>query len=76
MLWGSDNSGNLRHRIISGATPGITSEYSPDGQIEPFDRAVLQDGLSRIFAACGRKPARRAQQRGNAQLIESYGQDQ
>ena len=74
MLWGSDCSGNLRHRIVSATTPGVTSQQAPYCQPEALQRAVLSERLFGILAARGRKAAGGWREGRDARLIEHDGQ--
>ena len=51
---------SLRHGIVAGAAPGMTAQQAADGEVEAFEGAVLEDGLSGVFATGGRKAARRS----------------
>lgn len=48
----------LRHRVVPAASPGVASQYAPDGESESFYRSVLQYRLPCIFRACGYEAAR------------------
>ncbi len=64
------------HRIVAGTSPRMTTQDAADGEIKSFHGAVLDDGLSGVFAASGRKAARRAQQGRDGYLIKTDGQYQ
>ena len=64
------------HRIVAGTSPRMATQDAADGEIKSFHGAVLDDGLSGIFAASGRKAARRAQQGRDGYLIKTDRQYQ
>jgi hypothetical protein len=49
-----NKSGN---RIITGTTPRVTTQDTPNGKIEPLNRTVLNDGLSGILTTGGGETA-------------------
>lgn len=51
---------SLRYGIVTGTAPGMAAQQAADGQVEAFEGAVLEDGLSGVFATGGRKAARRS----------------
>lgn len=68
-------AGNLRHRVISAAPPGMAPEYTFEGQPEAFQRPVFAECLQSVLGARRSKPAGRSRlERGYAQLIELYQQ--
>lgn len=66
----------LRHRIVARTAPGMAAEYTADGQVESFERAVLFDGLDGILRAGGREAARRSQHGRYAPLVKVDGEQQ
>lgn len=46
------------NRVIPAASPGIASQYAPDGEAESLYRSMLQYRLPCIFRACGNEAAR------------------
>ena len=47
-----------RNRVISAASPGVASQYAPDGESESLYWSVLQYRLPCIFRACWNESAR------------------
>lgn len=43
----------LRHGVVTAASPGMTSQNAPDGEIQSFYRSVFHYCLTGIFGACG-----------------------
>ena len=43
----------LRHRVVTAASPWMTSQNAPDGEIQSFYRSVFHYCLTGIFGACG-----------------------
>ncbi len=60
---------NLRHRIVSAAAPRVASQQTANGKIQSLYRTILAQRFHGILAARRHKPARRRQQRRNAQLV-------
>ena len=48
---------SLRHGIVAGAAPRMTAQEAANGEVETFEGAVLEDGLSGIFATGGGEAA-------------------
>lgn len=59
------------HRVVPGFAKGVTAKNSPHCQHKPFRRAMGLDGLQRIVATGGAKPAITPQKGGNKPLIAS-----
>lgn len=49
----SDSLAELRHRVISRASPGMTAAYTLYGKPCASKRTMLGDGIDGILAACG-----------------------
>lgn len=65
-----------RYRVVTVSSPRVASQYSADGKVHAFERAMLAQCLHSILAACGGKSARWRCQWRYACLIEPYGQNQ
>ena len=65
-----------RYRVVTVSSPGVASQYSADGKVHAFERAMLTQCLHSILAACGGKSARWRCQWRYACLIKPYGQNQ
>lgn len=61
---------SIRHRVIPAAAPGVAAEDAAEREGEAFERAVLGDGLDRVFTAGGREAAAGTEQRGNNVAVE------
>ena len=53
-------------------SPGVASEQSPDGKVQPLEKAVFPECFECILRACGRESAAWLLQRRDTDLIESY----
>ena len=40
---------SLGHRVITASAPGVAAENASDCEIEPFEEAVLAEGLEGIL---------------------------
>jgi hypothetical protein len=49
----------LWYRIVARTAPRITAQNAPDSQIQTFERAMLNNGLTGIFAARRSEPTGR-----------------
>ena len=62
-------------RIVAAAAPGVTPPYPLGGEPEAAAEAVHPDCLEGILAAGGGVAARRREERGDAELVETDGAD-
>ncbi len=68
-----NRSGNLRHRVVTAATPWVASQYSLDGEPHPLEGSVFLDGFPCIFRAGGCESAGGWCERADALLVKAYG---
>ena len=68
-----NRSGNLRHRVVTAATPWVASQYSFDGEPHPLEGPVFLDGFPCIFRAGGCESAGGWCERADALLVKAYG---
>ena len=54
----------------------MAAEDAPEGEPEAFEGAILAEGLKGVLRAGGGEATGRRFQRGDAQLIEFYQQDE
>ena len=66
----------LRYGVVAAAAPGIAAEYPLEGKPETLEWAVFAEGLQGILAAGGRETAAMRLERGDADLIEFYQNDE
>ena len=50
----------LWYGIVAGAAPGVAAQQAADGKVETLEGAVLEDGLSGVFATGGGETTRRS----------------
>jgi hypothetical protein len=65
-----------RYRVISVSAPGMASEYSAYGKVEPLEWSVLAESIHGILATSGSEAACRWGERRYARLVETDGQYQ
>ena len=65
----------LWDRIVSAASPRVTSGDAADGQVEAFDRAMFSQCFEGILRTCRGEPAAWLLERRYAYLIETDQED-
>ena len=66
----------LWDRIVSAASPRVTSGDAADGQVEAFDRAMFSQCFEGILRTCRGEPAAWLLERRYAYLIKTHEQDE
>lgn len=63
---------NLRYRVVSVSSPGVTAKKSAHRKVKTPERTMLAEGLKCILRACWSESASRWFERRDADLIEPY----
>ena len=66
----------LRNRVVSASAPWMAAEQSAGSKVETFERAMLPECLQGILGACRRKAAGWRFERRDADLIETYQENE
>ena len=66
----------LRNRVVSASAPWMAAEQSAGSKVETFERAMLPECLQSILGACRRKAAGWRFERRDADLIETYQENE
>ena len=64
------------HGVVAAASPGVTAQYAPDGQVQAFQRAVFLDGFDGILRTGGGETAGRRKHGRNEPLVKADGQNE
>ena len=65
----------LWNRIVTAASPWMTTAEASDGEPQSLQRSVFLDSLDSILRACGSEPASRRRERRDVTLVEADGPD-
>ena len=66
----------LRNRVVSVSSPRVATQDPADCKVKSLEGAVFTEGLESVLRTCRSEPACRRLERRDADLIESYQENE